>query len=35
MPGLLSTVLDRVGVRVDRFGDSSGRIDELFEPLPV
>jgi hypothetical protein len=29
------TLLDRVGVRVDRFGDSSGKIDDLFEPLPV
>lgn len=29
------TLLDRVGVRVDRFADSSGKIDELFEPLPV
>jgi hypothetical protein len=29
------TLLDRVGVRVDRFGDSRGKIDELFEPLPV
>src|SRR5205823_8881144 len=29
------TLLDRVGVRVDRFGDSSGKMDELFEPLPV
>src|SRR5690349_7130505 len=29
------TLLDRVGVRLDRFADSSGKIDELFEPLPV
>jgi hypothetical protein len=29
------TLLDRVGVRVERFGDSSGKIDALFEPLPV
>lgn len=29
------TLLDKVGVQVDRFGDSNGKIDELFEPLPV
>jgi hypothetical protein len=29
------TLLDKVGVRVDRFADSSGKIDDLFEPLSV
>ena len=24
------TLLDRVGVRVDKFGDSSGKIEDLF-----
>ena len=27
------TLLDKVGVRLDRFADSSGKADELFEPL--
>jgi hypothetical protein len=29
------TLLDKVGVRLDKFADSTGKIDELFEPLPV
>jgi hypothetical protein len=29
------TLLDKVGVRLDGFADSDGRIDELFEPLEV
>lgn len=29
------TLLDKVGVRLDRFADSSGKIDDLFEPLSV
>ena len=29
------TLLDKVGVRLDSFADSSGKVDELFEPLPV
>ena len=29
------TLLDRVGVRVDKFGDSSGRIEDLFEPVAL
>ncbi len=29
------TLLDKVGVRLDAFGDSRGRVDELFEPLPM
>jgi len=29
------TLLDRVGVRLDSFADSNGKIDELFEPLSV
>ncbi len=29
------TLLDRVGVRLDRFGDSTGKMDELFEPLSI
>jgi hypothetical protein len=29
------TLLDKVGVRLDSFADSQGKMDELFEPLPV
>jgi hypothetical protein len=29
------TLLDKVGVRLDRFSDSSGKINELLEPLTV
>src|SRR5262245_22618043 len=29
------TLLDKVGVRLDSFADSQGKVDELFEPLPV
>ncbi len=29
------TLLDRVGVHLDQFGDSSGRIGELAEPLTI
>ncbi len=29
------TLLDKVGVQIDSFGDSNGTIDELFEPLSV
>ncbi len=29
------TLLDKVGVRLDRFADSTGKVDELFEPLAV
>jgi hypothetical protein len=29
------TLLDKVGVRIDSFADSQGKMDELFEPLPV
>ena len=28
-------LLDKVGVRLDRFGDSSGRADELFSPVSL
>ena len=27
------TLLDKVGVRLDSFADSQGKVDELFEPL--
>jgi hypothetical protein len=27
------TLLDKVGVRLDKFGDSSGKVDGLFEPV--
>ena len=27
------TLLDKVGVRLDKFGDSNGKVDGLFEPL--
>ncbi len=29
------TLLDRVGVHLDSFGDSDGKIDDLFEPVAV
>lgn len=29
------TLLDKVGVRLDRFGDSDGMVDELAEPLSL
>jgi hypothetical protein len=29
------TLLDKVGVKIDRFGDSSGKITDLFNPLSV
>src|SRR5262249_14972376 len=29
------TLLDKVGVRLDRFADSDGKIDDLFETIPV
>lgn len=29
------TLLDKAGVRLDRFGDSNGMIDELFQPLTL
>jgi hypothetical protein len=29
------TLLDRVGVSLDRFADSNGRVDELFEPASL
>src|SRR5262247_441030 len=29
------TLLDKVGVHLERFADSNGKVDELFEPLAV
>jgi len=29
------TLLDRVGVRLDKFGDSSGKIEDLFDPVAL
>ena len=29
------TLLDKVGVHLDSFADSTGKMDDLFEPLPV
>ncbi len=29
------TLLDKVGVKLDKFGDSNGKVDELFAPLTV
>jgi hypothetical protein len=29
------TLLDKVGVRLDSFADSRGKMDELFDPLPM
>jgi hypothetical protein len=27
------SLLDKVGVRLDKFGDSNGKVDGLFEPV--
>jgi len=35
MANLHLTLLNKVGVRLDSFADSNGRLDELFEPLSV
>jgi hypothetical protein len=29
------TLLDKVGVRLDSFADSNGKMDELFQPLSM
>ena len=29
------TLLDKVGVRLDSFADSNGKVDDLFEPLAI
>ncbi len=29
------TLLDKVGVRLDKFADSQGKVDELFDPLAI
>ena len=29
------TLLDKVGVRLDKFGDSDGKVDQLFQPLGI
>jgi hypothetical protein len=29
------TLLDKVGVKLDKFADSNGKVDELFEPVGV
>jgi hypothetical protein len=29
------TLLDKVGVRLDKFADSNGKVDELFEPIRI
>jgi hypothetical protein len=29
------TLLDKVGVRLDKFADSDGKLDEVFEPLAI
>jgi len=35
LANLYLTMLDKVGVRLDSFADSKGRVDGLFEPLSV
>jgi hypothetical protein len=35
MANLHLSLLDKVGVKLDRFGDSTGRLDELSEPLSL
>jgi len=29
------TLLDKVGLHLDKFADSQGKVDELFEPLGI
>jgi hypothetical protein len=29
------TLLDKVGVRLESFGDSRGKVEELFEPVSM
>jgi hypothetical protein len=29
------TLLDKVGVRLDAFADSDGKVDDLFHPLSI
>jgi hypothetical protein len=29
------TLLEKVGVRLDSFADSAGKVDELFRPLSI
>jgi Protein of unknown function (DUF1552) len=29
------TLLDKAGVRLDKFGDSNGKVDQLFEPVGI
>ena len=35
LANLHMTLLDRVGVHLDSFGDSDGMIDDLFDPVPI
>src|SRR5207237_265996 len=35
LANLYLTMLDKAGVRVDKFADSSGKVNELFEPLGI
>src|SRR6184192_603180 len=35
LANLYLTLLDKVGVHLDKFADSTGKIDELFQPLSV
>jgi hypothetical protein len=35
MSNLLLTMLDKVGIEIDSFGDSSGKLDALVEPLSL
>jgi hypothetical protein len=35
MANLHLTLLDKVGVKLDSFGDSAGKIPELMEPISL
>ena len=35
LTNLLATLLDKVGVPTERFADSTGKVDELLEPLSL
>lgn len=35
LANLYLTMLDKAGVRLDKFGDSDGKLDDMFEPLTL
>ena len=35
MSNLLLTMLDKAGIQMDKFADSSGEVEELLQPLSL